>query len=100
MNESPDITEDIALYNNLMSNEPLDFTKGLFIVRLWDGMDGCWCDCTEAVSGQEALRIWKERTNKGTEKISYSEIDYYKIFPADTHMHWDGKEGREMFRPG
>ena len=96
---------DIELYNRTMHDEPLDFTKGLFIVRVWDGMDGCWTDCTgwgssaeEGVSAEEALRLWKERTKNGTEKIRYDEIDYYKIFRSGTRMLWDGKDGREMFR--
>jgi hypothetical protein len=71
---------------------------GLFIVRLWDGMDGCWCDCTTAVTKEAALKVWMEKTKDGTKKIAFSEIDYYKIFPAATSMLWDGSEGREMFR--
>ncbi len=69
-----------------------------FIVRQWDGMDGCWTDCTGAVSRDEALRDWAERTLNGVRNVSYSEIDYYAIFPGDTHMLWDGSDGREMHR--
>lgn len=61
----------------------------LFIVRIWDGMDGAWYDVTGPVSRDEAQAIWNERTNFGTEKISFDEIDYFKIFPADTHMFFN-----------
>lgn len=86
-----------VLYREVMST-PVDFSAGLFIVRQWDGMDGCWTDCTEAVSAGEALVDWSKRTARGTQKISFREIDYYRIFPADTRMKWDGTEGHEMFR--
>jgi len=69
-----------------------------FTVRLWDGMDGCWCDCAKDVSKEEALKVWADRTKNGTEKVSFSEIDYYRIFPGGTRMKWNGDEGREMFR--
>jgi hypothetical protein len=63
-------------------------------------MDGCWCDCSEAtsVTGDVALQKWSKETKGGTEKVNFSQIDYYRIFPADTKMAWDGREGREMFR--
>lgn len=78
----------------------LDFENGRFTVRIWDGMDGCWSDLDEAtnVTGEVALRVWLERTSNGTRKISFDEIDYYRIFWADTRMKWDGSEGREMYR--
>jgi hypothetical protein len=62
-----------------------------YIVRQWDGMDGCWTDCTGDVGREEALRAWASRHN-----VSYDEIDYYRIFPDGTRMDWDGSEGREM----
>ncbi len=62
----------------------------LFIVRVWDGMDGCWCDCTEPVSKEEADKVWNKETKNGTEKTKFSDIDYYKIFPADTNMLYNG----------
>lgn len=83
MSASP---EDILLYNSIMSTLSFEHEEHLFIVRLWDGMDGCWCDCTEAVLAKEALRIWKEHTENGTKKICFNEIDYYRIFPAETQM--------------
>lgn len=77
----------------------IDFTKhDTFIVRLWDGMDGCWTDCTGEVSRDEALRVWAERTDGGARCVSYAEIDYYRIFPGGTRMNWDGSDGREMHR--
>jgi hypothetical protein len=88
----------VALYHRVMRSA-LDFTKHeTFIVRHWDGMDGCWTDCFCAVGRDEALRAWAERTNGGTIYVSYAEIDYYAIFPGGTHMLWDGSEGGEMHR--
>jgi hypothetical protein len=69
-----------------------------YVVRQWDGMDGCWTDCTGAVERFEALRYWAERTSGGTHHVAYAEIDYYRIFPGGTRMTWDGSEGREMHR--
>ncbi len=68
-----------------------------FVVRLWDGMDGTWCDCGEPHALLEgALAVWYQRTERGTKKVAFNEIDYFRIFPADTRMHYS--EGREMFR--
>ena len=68
----------------------------LFIVRLWDGMDGAWYDISGPVSREEANDIWNKKTKNGTKKISYNEIDYYKIFPANTSMFYD--KDNEAFR--
>lgn len=79
---------------------PIDFTKHkIFVVRVWDGMDGCWTDCTRNdLRADEALHVWAERTGGGVHHISYAEIDYYAIFPGGTRMLWDGSEGMEMHR--
>jgi hypothetical protein len=88
----------IELYRRVMG-AALDFAKHeTFVVRLWDGMDGCWTDCTGDVGRDEALRGWAERTDGGTHRVSYSEIDYFAIFPGGTRMLWDGSEGMEMHR--
>jgi len=63
-------------------------TSKSFTLRVWDGMDGCWCDVVANVDLAFALRSWCERTENGTKATSYSDIDYYKIFPADTKMLW------------
>jgi hypothetical protein len=69
----------------------------LFIVRLYDGFDNQWMDVTGAVSRAEADRIWSEKTENGTKNKSFDDIDYYRIFPADTKMVF--AEGRgEMKR--
>lgn len=61
-----------------------------FIVRLFDGMDGEWMDISLAVSKEEADKVWNESTKDGTEHTKFDDIDYYKIFPADTRMIYDG----------
>lgn len=92
-----DLKTAIDLYWAAMKGSPEpDLFKGMCVVRLWDGMDGCWCDVTAAVTPEEALRVWNERTERGTKKVSFDEIDYFRIFPATTKMVWSGD--REMFR--
>lgn len=68
----------------------------LYVVRLFDGMDGEWMDITKPVSKEEAQRVWDERTDNGKRAAKYGDIDYYKIFPADTTMRFS--EGRSMHR--
>ena len=58
----------------------------LYVVRVWDGMDGIWCDVSEPVTKEEADRIWNEKTGNGTKATSFDDIDYYKVFPVDTKM--------------
>lgn len=70
----------------------------LFVVRLWDGMDGAWTDVTEPVSREAAQEKWDELTGNGTHHHNFDEIDYYYIFPADTRMLYSA--GNEMFRVG
>ena len=59
-----------------------------FVVRLYDGFDYVWIDVSEPVSKEEANRIWNEKTENGTRKTKYEDIDYFAIFPADTVMHY------------
>lgn len=58
----------------------------LYIVRLYDGFDNIWIDVSKPVTKEEANRIYAEKTNNGTKMTSYQNIDYYRIFPADTTM--------------
>lgn len=57
-----------------------------FVVRLYDGMDNVWMDVSEPVSKEEADRIWNQKTDNGTKKTKFDDIDYFKVFPADTNM--------------
>ncbi len=93
------VDELLAIYCRVMHEVAEVFVKyESYIVRGWDGMDGCWTDCTGEVDRDKALRVWAERTDGGAHRIGYAEIDYYRIFPGGTRMDWDGSEGREMFR--
>lgn len=88
----------VELYRRARGHE-VDFTKHeTFIVRAWDGSDGCWTDCTGEIACDEALRYWARRTDGGARHISYNEIDYCRIFPGGTRLTWDGSNGREMHR--
>ena len=60
--------------------------KELFIVRLYDGFDNIWIDVSKPVSREKADKILNEKTGNGTHHASFSDIDYYSIFPADTKM--------------
>ena len=89
----------VALYCRVTGDDARAFVKcETYIVRQWDGMDGCWTDCTAEVGLDDALRYWAEKTDGGAHHVSYAEIDYYRIFPGGTRMLWDGSEGREMHR--
>ncbi len=57
-----------------------------YIVRLYDGFDRLWIDISKPVLLTDAEKIWNERTDYGTKKTSFDDIDYYKIFPAETKM--------------
>ncbi len=91
------LTERQDFYRGIMGDS-LDFSGERFTVRLWDGMDGCWCDVAANVTAEEALKVWAARTQNGTKNTGFNEIDYYCIFPADTRMVWDGAKDKEMFR--
>lgn len=62
------------------------YDQTLFIVRFYDGFDNLWMDITKEVSRAEAVGIWREKTENGTIKSKFEDIDYYRIFPADTRM--------------
>lgn len=57
-----------------------------YVVRLYDGFDNQWIDVSKPLSKEEADAVWKENTQNGTRNTSYGDIDYYKVFPADTKM--------------
>lgn len=63
-----------------------DIMEELFIVRLYDGFDNEWIDVSKPVTYLEAEKILAEKTNNGKKNTTFNDIDYYKIFPADTAM--------------
>jgi len=71
-------------------NKPKTCTVGepgkLYTVRLYDGFDYNWIDIEAKVPYEEARRIWEEKTEGGTCKTRFDDIDYYDIFEADTKM--------------
>lgn len=69
-----------------LREEPMESKEGKFVVRLYDGFDNIWMDVSSAVTKEEADKIWGEKTDNGTRKTKFDDIDYYKIFPADTRM--------------
>jgi hypothetical protein len=70
---------------------------GLFVVRFYDGFDNEWIDVSDPVGRVEADRIWNEKTEDGTKNTSFNDIDYYRVFPADTTMVFSEKGKREVF---
>ena len=63
-------------------------TEELYVVRLYDDFDNEWIDVSKPVSYEEAQKIWNERTDNGEKGTNFDDIDYYKIFPADTVMYF------------
>jgi len=63
-----------------------ELRKELFIVRLYDGFDNQWIDVSEPLTKAEAQKVWDKKTGNGSKNTSYNDIDYYRIFPADTKM--------------
>lgn len=72
----------------------------LYIVRLWDGMDSLWVDVSDPVSKVEADRIWAEKTCNGTKNTTFQEIDYYRVFPADTKMFYGAENYNALVKAG
>lgn len=68
----------------------------LYVVRLWDGFDGQWMDIFGPATKDACDKEWGKRTDDGKKNATYGDIDYYRIFPADTTMKFS--EGRSMTR--
>lgn len=67
----------------MIPNKP-ESRSGMYAVWLYDGFDNEWIECSEAtrVPWETALAFWNERTNNGTTKTKYADIDYYTIDAA------------------
>ena len=63
----------------------------MFVVRLWDGFDGCWINVFGPATEAECKKELDKLTENGTKNTSYSDIDYYAIYPADTVMLYNSK---------
>jgi len=61
-------------------------TSNLFIVRFYDGFDNVWMDVSDPMTEEQAREVWNKKTKNGTERTKYADIDYYRIFPANTSM--------------
>lgn len=68
----------------------------LYVVRHWDGFDGEWMDVFGPAAKSACDAYWREKTDNGKKNSSYDDIDYYRVFPADTKMQYS--EGRSMTR--
>lgn len=60
--------------------------SGLYVVRLYDGMDYAWMDVSGKLSWEDAVAVWNEKTDGGTSKVCFGDIDYYAVFPAESRM--------------
>jgi len=65
---------------------PLEYHKGLWVVKVYDGFDHCWTDCCKPVSADDALELWLKSTKQGTKNTCFKDIDYYAIYPENTQM--------------
>lgn len=77
-------------------------TTSNWIVRHWDGFDGDWIDVSKEMSEEDAKKLAGDKnearigSGAGNRNGNYSEIDYFKAFPANTRMHFS--EGRSQTR--
>lgn len=71
--------------------------EGPWVVRLWDGFDGEWMDVSDPIADRaEADTLCGDKNEaraSGKREGSYGDIDYYKVFPADTVMFFSEKGG-------
>jgi len=74
-------------------------TEKLYVVRLYDGFDNIWMDVSKPLPYDEAHKILMEKTKDGTKNTKYDDIDYYKMFPADTTMMFSVEAGHTWRRP-
>jgi len=56
----------------------------LYVLRLFERHG--WINVSTPVSKREADKLWNAATRNGTRNTKYKHGDYYKVFPADTHM--------------
>lgn len=79
--------------------------EGLFVVRLWDGFDTLWMDVSEPMSRADAEKLCGDKnearsgSGAGNRIGSFNEIDYYKVFPADTKMIFSYESGLSQREP-
>lgn len=57
-----------------------------FVVRLYDTFDHIWMDVSSELELDEAVCLWNEKTNNGTQNTEYEHGSYYEIFPSETQM--------------
>ena len=79
-------TVTMALIKKGTTSKVKKNAERLYVVRLYDGFDSLWIDVSKPMRYADAQAIWNAKTNNGTQKTSYSDIDYFAIFPADTEM--------------
>lgn len=76
-----------------MTHDGLEPTGTRWVVRQYDGFDNQWLDVCGPTTALDAFWCWLEKTRGGTQFIAYSDIDYYAMFPATTHMLYSGGFG-------
>lgn len=76
--------------------QAVDQQQPTFIVRVYDGFDNQWTDCSQPCSLLEAIEQRNRETKNGTERTHYGDIDYFGIFPADTEMYYAGGRGEHI----
>jgi hypothetical protein len=58
--------------------------SGLYVVKQFDGFDTAWIKLhSKPFKEEDAIQYWLSKTDNGTKHASYSDIDYYKIFPVE-----------------
>jgi hypothetical protein len=88
----------------LRKAKAIDPSAVQFVVRLYDGFDNCWMDVLECdpefggrtMNEQEVMDLWAKKTNNGTSNTSYSDIDYYAIYPTTVKMVHSEQGNRDL----
>ena len=87
--------ENREALNNKIAKENPDMK---FIVRLYDGFDFEWVNCTQPIPLSDARTEWLKETENGTKRTEYANIDYYDIFPEDTRMLYSYKDSQSIMK--
>jgi hypothetical protein len=53
---------------------------------MYDYYEPGWLDIATNLAEDAAVKLWDDLTASGTKMTSYSQGDYYAIFPANTEM--------------
>lgn len=83
-----------AIKGVINQGTPATKEVGLFVVRFYDGFDNEWTDITKPITKEEAEKVLMQKTENGTIRTSFKDVDYYQVFPANTKMYFSSDKGK------